>query len=178
MFDPGVMTEAVAMGGESPVMTSIDLTSNGVLGHFAKTTQNVQLLSFLLALDGVDTWAVDFEEDQAKNVFEIKLFIQNLQQFVETKSSVLHLVPEKFTDLLAHLTTSRCMYLIRFVGQHNDGFLEQLELLLAEAKGGSVNLSTVRRRLEAFGKAKLLGEIFSGKRLTRITKLMGSYANV
>lgn len=165
-------------GIEIPEIGTLDLTSHGVLGHFAKSTRNVQLLTFLLALDRVDKWAVDYNEDQSSKAFEIQLFMQDLQRFVEASLPVLHRVPEEFSEILAHLTTTRCMYLIRFVGQRNEEFLEKLGFLLEEGAESSPNIAAVRRRLEAFSKAKLLGEIFSGKRLTRITKIMGSYSDV
>lgn len=165
-------------GVEIPEIGTLDLTSHGVLGHFAKSTRNVQLLTFLLALDRVDRWAVDYNEDQSPKAFEIQLFMQDLQRFVESSLPVLHRVPGEFSDILAHLTTTRCMYLIRFVGQRNEEFLEKLGFLLEEGAEASPNIAAVRRRLEAFSKAKLLGEIFSGKRLTRITQIMGSYSDV
>ncbi len=161
-----------------PEIETLDLTSHSVLTHFAKSTRNVQLLNFLLALDRVDKWAVDYNEPESPNALEIQLFVQDLQRFVEDSLPVLHRVPREFADILSHLTTSRCMYLIRFVGQHNDEFLERLGFLLEAEAGQSPNVAAVRRRLEAFSKAKLLGEIFSGKRLTRILQIMGSYSDV
>lgn len=161
-----------------PEIEMIDLTSHGVLAHFAKLTRNIQLLNFLLALDRVDRWAVDYNESESPKALEIQLFIQDLQRFVEASLPVLHRVPREFVDILSHLTTTRCMYLIRFVGQHNDDFLERLGFLLEEEAGKSPDVAAVRRRLEAFSKAQLLGEIFSGKRLTRILQIMGSYSDV
>jgi hypothetical protein len=161
-----------------PEIEALDLRSHSVLAHFARSTRNVQLLDFLLALDRIDKWAVDYNELESPKVLEIQLFVKELQRFVEASLPVLHRVPREFADILSHLTTTRCMYLIRFVGQHNDEFLEQLGFLLEEEAGQSPNVATIRRRLEAFSKAKLLGEIFSGKRLTRISQIMGSYSDV
>jgi len=161
-----------------PEIETLDLTSHSVLAHFAKSTRNVQLLNFLLALDRVDKWAVDYNESESPKALEIQLFVQDLQRFVEASLPVLHRVPREFADILCHLTTTRCMYLIRFVGQHNEEFLERLGFVLEEEAGQSPNVAAVRRRLEAFSKAKLLGEIFSGKRLTRILQIMGSYSDV
>jgi len=161
-----------------PVIESLSLTAHGVLGHFAQSTRNAQLLSFLLALDRVDRWAVDFDEDQAANTLDIQLFLQELHEFVESSLPVLHRVPEEFAELLAHLTTTRCMYLIRFVGQRNESFLDELASLIDRGAAASPSVAAIQRRFEAFSKARLLGEIFSGKRLTRITQIMGSYSHV
>ncbi len=161
-----------------PGIETIDLTSYNVLAHFARSTRNVQLLNFMLALDRVDKWAVDYNEAESANSMDIQLFLHDLECFVDASLPVLHRVPREFADILSHLTTTRCMYLIRFVGQRNDQFLDQLGFLLEDDAGQSPDVAAVRRRLEAFGKAKLLGEIFSGKRLTRILQVMGSYSDV
>ena len=50
---------------------------------------------------------------------------------------------------------------------------DQLEKLLAEAGSDERLILVVRRRLEAFTKAQLLGEIFSSSRLERIKSIMG-----
>lgn len=179
MFESATETSASDLRGVPiPEIETFDLTSYSVLAHFAKSTRNVQLLNFLLSLDRVDTWAVDYNESESPKALEIQLFIQDLQRFVESSMSVLHRVPQEFADILCHLTTTRCMYLIRFVAQRNDDFLERLGFLLEEEAGQSPNVAAVRRRLEAFSRAKLLGEIFSGKRLTRILQIMGSYSDV
>jgi|GEM_PF-1439481 len=179
------MPDSTAQASESdlkgvliPEIETLDLRSHSVLAHFAKSTRNVQLLNFLLALDRVDKWALDYNESESPKALEIQLFVQDLQRFVEASLPVLHRVPREFADILCHLTTTRCMYLIRFVGQHNEEFLGRLNFLLEEEAGQSPNVAAVRRRLEAFSKAKLLGKIFSGKRLTRILQIMGSYSDV
>lgn len=173
-------TAVIQRGDPVPAIpvNALDLTTHGVLAHFAQSTRNVQLLNFLLSLDRVDRWAVDFNESESRNAIDIQLFMQELERFVEVSLPVLHRVPREFAELLSHLTTTRCMYLLRFVGQHNDEFLERLGFLLENEAGESPDVAAVRRRLEAFSKAKLLGEIFSGKRLTRIMNIMGSYADV
>lgn len=165
-------------GVQIPEIKTLDLTLHSVLAHFAQTTRNVQLLNFLLAMDRVDKWAVDYNESESPNALEIQQYMQGLQRLVEASLPVLHLVPSEFADILCRLTTTRCLYLIRFVGQHNEEFLEQLGILLEEGAGQSPNVAAVRRRMEAASKAKLLGEIFSTKRLTRILQIMGSYSDV
>ncbi|WP_460199040.1 type IV secretion protein IcmW (plasmid) [Xanthomonas campestris pv. passiflorae] len=154
----------------------IDLTEHAVLGHFARTTRNVQLLNFLMALDRVDRWAVDYADAEKAEDFEVQVFLQDLKQVVESSVAVLHRVPRELTDILAHLTTTRCMYLIRYISLRNPQFPEQLGVLL-EGTDTTPNVITVRRRLEAFSRARLLGEIFSGARLNRIVQIMGSYSD-
>ena len=161
-----------------PDIETLDLTLFSVLGHFAKSTRNVQLLSFLLSLDQVDKWTVDYNEAGSDRALDVQIFVQDLQSFVETSVPVLHEVPKEFADMLSHLTTTRCMYLIKYIGQHNEDFLDRFSALLEEESERSLNVAVVLRRLEAFSKAKLLGEIFSGRRLTRILQIMGSYSDV
>lgn len=157
----------------------LNLTVHSVLEHFIMSTKgNVALLSFLQKLNGEDKWAVDFNEEESPNSLEIQGFILELQKFVENSLPVLHEVPREFSDMLSYLTTAKCLYLMRFVGQHNDKFLDEIGVVLEQDNNQSPNLAAIRRRLETFSRAGLLSEIFSGKRLTRILRVMGSYADV
>jgi hypothetical protein len=158
-----------------PQIDKLDLTAHGVFQHFAGSGRRGQLLTFLLALDRLDKWAVDFNEMTSPNAFDIQLYMQDLSKFVLSSSLVLHRVSREFSEVLAHLTTTRCMYVIRYVSQTNPRFLDALALLIESDEGVDPNLIAIRRRFEAFSKARLLGEIFSGRRLHRIASIMGSY---
>lgn len=169
------MTAPIVADIEIPPITSPDLTAQEVFQHFVASQKRAQLLTFLLALDRFDKWAVDFNEMTSPQVFDIQLYLQELASFVESSAKVLHRVPREFTEVLAHLTTTRCIYLIRYVAQKNPEFLDQLTYLIELDDGGDPNVAAIRRRFEAFSKARLLGEIFSGQRLSRIVSIMGSY---
>lgn len=174
----GAMTEPL---GAIPIPKiapdEFDLTAHGVFQHFVSSGRRGQLLTFLLALDRLDRWAVDFEEHSSPQAFEVQLYLNDLGEFVKASASVLHRVPREFGELLAHLTTTRCMYLIRYVGQHNPKFLDELASLLDGDVGANSDLAAIKRRFEAFSRARLLGEIFSGQRLSRIISIMGSYSD-
>lgn len=163
---------------EQAPIKHLDLSGHNVIGHFAQATKDVHFLKFLMSLDHVDRWAVDYEKEFGKQSFEIKLLLEEIQQFVDTSAQVLHLVPKEFADVISYLTTSRCMYLLRFVAHRNELFVDALGDVLDSQATGSVAVGTLKRRLEAFAKARMLGEIFSGARLTRITRIMGSYTDV
>jgi hypothetical protein len=154
-----------------PQIEKLDLTAHGVFQHFAGSGR----LTFLLALDRLDKWAVDFDEMTSPDAFDIQLYMQDLSRFVLSSSMVLHRVSREFSEVLAHLTTTRCMYVIRYVSQNNPRFLDALALLIESDDRSDPNLIAIRRRFEAFSKARLLGEIFSGRRLHRIASIMGSY---
>lgn len=161
-----------------PSIEAINLTSHGVLSYFAQNSRNVALLNFLLALDRYDRWTVDFDENQSSRSLEIQLYIQSLQEFVERHVHVLHRTPEAFIDILSQVTTSRCMYLIQYAAERNAHFFECLISAIEVQSNVSSNAAIVKRRLEAFRGAQLLGEIFSEKRLKRITSIMESYQDV
>lgn len=166
------------VSAEIPRISTPDLTAHSVLAHFAQSSRSIQLLNFLMALDRVDKWTVDFERDDAVPDFEVQLLLQEVQTFVLTSAPVLHRVPREFADLLSQLTTSRCMYLVRYVSQQNSEFVPVLAQLLDQEAGGSPNIAAVRRRFEAFSRSQLLSEIFSPARLREINQIMGSYADV
>ncbi|MFK0093901.1 type IV secretion protein IcmW [Pseudomonas sp. NPDC090592] len=172
------MDEHTTSGTHIPPIDQLDLTAHGVLGHFAKSSRNAQMVKFLVSMDRLDRWAVDFDEDAPAQQFEIQLLMQELQSFVETYARVLHQVPQAFAELLAHLTSSRCMYLARYAAQHNDAFNAALAPLLAGDLSQPGDLAAFRRRLDAFSKAHLLSEIFSAERLREISQIMESYADV
>jgi hypothetical protein len=158
-----------------PAIEEVDLRAHAVFQHFVTSARRGQLLTFLLALDRLDRWAVDYNEMTSPQVFDIQLYLQDLARVVEEGAKVLHRVPREFAEVLAHLTTTRCMYLIRYVSQHNPQFLDSLAFLIESDGGADPNVAAIKRRFEAFSKARLLGEIFSGKRLDRIVSIMGSY---
>jgi hypothetical protein len=158
-----------------PLIDSLDLSRDGVLKHFAASGRRGQLLTFLMALDGFDKWAVDFEAQSPPQ--DVQLYLRDLSQFIATVAVILHRVPREFAEVLAYLTTTRCMYVIRYVSQHNTQFLDQLAFLIGSGADSDPNLATIRRRFETFSRARLLGEIFSGKRLSRIVSIMRSDSN-
>jgi hypothetical protein len=168
------MIEESLADSEIPIIAHVDLTAHEVFQHFVSSGKRGQLLAFLLALDRYDTWAVDFQESTSPQVFDIQQYLQELSDFVGGSVTVLHRVPAELAEVLAHLTTTRCMYLIRFIGQRNPEFLDALARLLEQDGGANPNISAIRRRFQAFSNGNLLGEMFSGARLRRIVAIMGS----
>jgi hypothetical protein len=155
------------------------LESHAVLSSFAKSTRSPMLMNFILSLDRVDRWAVDYDEFNADNRIEIQEVLRAMEDLVQNSVTVLHRVPRQLSEILAYFTTSRCIHLIRHISEKNPEFMEQFTLHLDDlSPDDSVALIAVKRRLEALSKAKVLGDLFSGKRLERITAIMRTYANV
>ena len=154
--------------------TLVDLSGYSIMSSFARSTQSARMLAFLLRIDGVDRWTVDFKEDEAANALEIKAFVTQLQAFLNAGGlGTLHAAPREFLELLGGLRSSRCLYLLKQASAENPELGDQLEKLLAEAGSDERLILVVRRRLEAFTNAQLLGEIFSSSRLERIKSIMG-----
>lgn len=172
------MDDHTIFEADMPPIDQLDLTAHGVLGHFAKSSRNAQLVKYLMSMDRLDRWTVDFDEDAPGQQFEIQLLMQEIQDFIETCAGVLHRVPQPFAEMLAHLTSSRCMYLVRYVAQRNATFTGSLAPLLAGDLSQPADIMAFRRRLDAFSKAHLLSEIFCTERLREITQIMESYADV
>lgn len=159
----------VVGGATAPV----DLSNYAIMSNFARSTQSARMLAFLLRIDGVDEWTVDFKEDEAPNALQIKAFIADLQSFLNAGGMEhLQAAPREFLELLGGLRSSRCLYLLKKANE-NPELADQLEKLLGEATPSDRLMMVVRRRLEAFTKAQLLGEIFSSSRLERIKSIMG-----
>lgn len=167
--------------GAAPV-EAMDLTEFGVLGHFIRRSGSPKLVQYLSSLDGQDAWAVDYclsvPTTDASVQFEVKAFLQQLEQAVATHAGDFHRATEAVADLLARLTTARAVYVLRFIAEKNEAFSVDLgKLLSSERVSESVGLSVLNRRLHALSHAQLLAEIFSSKRLNHIMQIMGSYAD-
>jgi hypothetical protein len=154
----------------------LDLRAHTVYESFATAADSGRLLTFLLALDRLDRWAVDFGEGVTGDGFDVQLFLLELGALVASSSDVLHRVPREFSEVLAHLTTTRCLYVVRELSRRNPLFLDSLATVLS-ATGGDANLGAIRRRFEAFDRAQLLGEIFCEERLQRILTIMGNHSD-
>lgn len=158
----------------SGAAASIDLSGYAVMANFARSTNSARMLAFLLRIDSVDGWAVDFKEDEAPNALEIKAFVSELQAFLNDGGmESLQAAPREFLELLGGLRSSRCLYLLKVASEQNPELADQIEGLLGQATVSDRLVLVVRRRIEAFTKAQLLGEIFSSSRLERIKTAMG-----
>lgn len=169
-------------GDESFLSDGLDLSSQAVFEHFLgrEGADGARTLNFLMGLDQVDRWAVDFAEHEKvdQEAMALRAFLSKLESVLREHAPVLDQVGQMFVTMLAGLTTSRSMVILHYVAQHNEGFIDALERILDRNGDDDVMVATVRRRLQAFQRAQMLGRIFSGARLLRITQIMGSYANV
>ena len=161
------------MGTHGVAGRPLDLSSYAILSSFARSAQNARVLIFLMRMDERDGWGVDFAEDGAPDALEIKAFVRELQRFLgEGGLQRLHAAAREFLELLGGLRSSRCLYLLKTVNEQDPALGEVLERLLSEAADSDRLLVVVKRRLEVFTKAQLLGEIFSSSRLERIKSIM------
>lgn len=172
-----------AMCDEAFLSDELDLSSQAVLGHFLgrEGSDAARTLNFLIGLDQVDRWAVDFAEHQRvdQDAIALRAFLSRLESVLREHAPVLDQVGQVVVTMLASLTTSRSMVILHYLAQKNEGFIDALERVLDRSvDNNDVMVWTVRRRLQAFQRAQMLGRIFSGVRLMRITQIMGSYANV
>lgn len=170
MTDAQVLQERA----DATLRDECNLSAQRVIEHFAVIGRGGRLLTFLMALDRVDRWAVDFEESSCPHVFQLQRFLSELEHLVLSRCTALHRVPGEFAEVLAHLTTTRCLYVMRYLSQRSPQFLDAMAECLQAEHAASANLAVVRRRLEALGRARLLAEIFSPERLQRIAIIMGS----
>ena len=150
-----------------------DLSRFGVMQSFARVTTSERLLGFLARLDDVDSWAVDFREEESPNLFEIQALMAEVQGFLGANFDALHVAPKQFLELLGGMRSSRCLYVLRLTMEQNPQLGSEIERLLDDPEQSRLT-AVVKRRIEAFTKAKLLGEIFSGQRLERIRAIMGA----
>lgn len=154
----------------------LDFNHNHVLRSLADTTNSVKTLTYLLDMNRADCWAVDYQNTVN---FEVEKFLSNLAQLMEAHVEKLHLCPDELAEFLAYLTTTRSLFLMKFVALKNKEFMPAL-LKRMEAPESSPKASFVilRARMNALGRAQLLGQIFSDDRLQYIACLMQHYSKV
>ncbi|MCL2875367.1 MAG: hypothetical protein FWF12_03555 [Betaproteobacteria bacterium] len=152
-----------------------DLRAFAVQAHFAQRG-SACLLAALFGMDAADRWAADYDEGNAtpEEGMHIRVFLAGVGQAVERGLPVLDQAAGPFMDLVAYLTTSRCIYLLRYVAQHNPAFMSRL-MGLIESGGDGVALNTVRQRLVTLAKNEALARIFSPQAMDNIVKIMRSY---
>ncbi|MDR2208488.1 MAG: hypothetical protein LBE22_05895 [Azoarcus sp.] len=155
----------------------LDLSAHAVQAHFAQT-RSVSLLAAVFGMDATDKWAADFSEKDAtpEERMLIRDFLSSVEQVVEQGLPVLDQAPERFSDLVAYLTTSRCICLLRYVAHHNPAFMDRLaELVETEDSDAGVEVRIVIRRLVTLAKNEILARIFSKQAIDSILEIMRSY---
>jgi hypothetical protein len=159
-----------------PAIKELDLSLHSVMKHFAQS-KNERLVNFLVSLDQIDTWAVDRNEDicttQVRN--NIAHFLALITLLLNNHGKKLYLFPGEFSTIMSHLTTSRCLYLLRYLEQTDPKFFSSLANLLADRDNQSEDLACIAKRIDAFTRASLLSEIFSAGRLQEIALIMKNY---
>lgn len=154
----------------------LDLTGDGVLRHFLESTGSVRLSHFMLSLDRVDEWALDFSRGEAGEAMEIKVLLHELSEIVKENAPAMHLgeLPEQLSALLAHMTSSRSICVLQYIAARNPDFLVALVRIVMSSD--SVNVMTIRKRLEAVTRAQLLSKIFSPERTREVLQILKGYA--
>ncbi|MFJ1240297.1 hypothetical protein AB8P56_18190, partial [Yersinia enterocolitica] len=81
--------------------------------------------------------------------------------------------------ILSHMTTSRCLYLINFIGSQNPNFVAVIEKFLNDKSPLSknddkTNINTIQQRFDAIERTKMLNLIFSNERFEKIIRIMGN----
>jgi hypothetical protein len=162
------------LNGET-LLPSLDIRD--IMQFYRNRSPSGRMLKFVLDLDRMDRWCVDFSSEMPGVVDQEVL--DGLERVLQDYREVLGEVPQDLLPVLTRLTTSRSLYVLHYVAQNHPEFIDRFISLLEQNSTGNdpaaVDIRTIRRRLDAFYRAKLLQEVFSGERLQRITKIMGSY---
>lgn len=156
-------------------LDKIDITSSGVMGYFAKTTRSASMLNYILAMNNADRWAVDRDDNDLPNLLELQFIAKQLEEALSQNMPVIHEALNELVDVLAYLTSGRCLYIAQHIDKHNPKFMDKVIENLNNGENLTDGYAVIKRRLKAFMRAKILGEIFSAKRIVYINTIMGSY---
>lgn len=145
-----------------------------VLRYFSSIAGNrAGVLGFIQNMDRVDRWAVDHQEFDCPGSASIAFLLSRVQTVISKNVSVIDQAPRELLGVLAHLTTSRCIFLFHYITHHNAKVLPAIvsvEPQLDDA--GRIDLLTLQRRIVVLERAQILDNIFSRKRLAEVSAIM------
>ncbi|EKN4699743.1 hypothetical protein JE939_002915 [Yersinia ruckeri] len=165
-------TDNLTVNGER-----VNLSKDNVIEFFTKEGIGEILLRYMSKLDSVDHWTFDFNEKEDDS--EIKQVITEMEILFTEYTHVLHDFPDKISYILSHMTTTRCLYLINFIGSQNPNFVTAIENFLidnaslSENDDDKTNVNTIQQRFDAIERTKMLNLIFSNERFEKIIRIMG-----
>lgn len=157
---------------------AFDMTDHGVMAYFAETTGNAAMLNYLLLMNRADTWVIDQGQNDLSNMLDIQHLNKKLGSVITENTDVLHETFDEIIDILAYLSSARCLYITQYVDRHNPFLMDKLLACYTEDGSMSETVSVIWRRLEAFLRAKILSQVFSQTRMTRINTIMRSVSDV
>lgn len=173
LYEEQVLSQAAS---SVPVdMARLNFQQQSVFRFFASLGHPLPLLSLLEQMDGVDEWALDFNLNDRPDRLAIGVILDQFEFIVNRHVGRLHAGMPHMLAMLSHLTTSRCIYLLHFVSQKNPEFMTAFLDAIENERASNLDADALYKRLNSFFRSALLSRIFSGERLKRITKILGSH---
>lgn len=152
----------------------LNLGRSEVLRYFSSMAGNrAGVLGFIQNMDRVDRWAVDHQEFDCPGSASIAFLLSRVQTVISKNVSVIDQVPRELLGVLAHLTTSRCVFLFHYITHRNAKVLSAIVSVESQLDdAGRIDLLTLQRRIVALERAQILGDIFSQERLAEVSAIM------
>lgn len=148
------------------------LTKKGVADFYSQRLSSLTMTNFVARMDAVDSWTFDFDELNQPDATTINDFINNLEGLVLLHAEHLHVKLVELTSVLSRLTSSRCIYILHYLSIQNERFLPLFIDHIDRTQNESVESLSVIKRLIAFYRAELIGEIFSKKRIGLVLSVL------
>lgn len=150
----------------------IDLRRESVNDFLISSEKQKSILDFIKKLDSSDEWTIDFQDDE-----ESQEVIREMELVFSDYGHVLHLHPEKIIYFISNLTTSRCLFIIKVIGDRFPELLKSIESsLLRHTRENESDVCSpadiVVQRFDVVDRARLLQTIYSVEVYQRITKLL------
>lgn len=161
------ISSAVSTGHEGAYL---DLDRQVIYEELAHLSQGSALFRFLLSLDQVDHWAIDHDDKADEEA--LVAYLKEVEDVFSSYYPVLHQFSEDLSGVLSHLTTTRCIYLLRYLAARNETFMPWFSMMLLRDFENSADVAAIVKRLEALDRAALLSEIFSRDRLQSILRIL------
>lgn len=153
----------------------IDTSVAGVVRFFLSMTDDKRAIDYLLAMDAQDEWVVDREETAHRD----PVVQSALHLLTDVTQHTVHFTLDmtvQFLALLGALTTSRSIYIYRWVCQKNPHFVVMVERCLLEYRNttdaNAVLVNTMMRRIIVLNTAVLSLKIYTEERMNNIIKIL------
>lgn len=152
----------------------IDLRRQSVSLHFSALLGSKAGLNYLAGMDAVDSWAFDHEHTEDAHAADVAWTLARLGSAIQQNIEVLDHAPGELVRVLAHLTTSRSVYVTDYITRHNPQALAAMQLAGEDFENDPVLLEklVMQRRLVALERAGVLARVFSRERLGEIERIM------
>ena len=172
----------------APVVVPLDLSDKGLLAYYAQI-DNPATMQHMLSLDDADEWAFDYAgfadahpDPETSALIRACESTCRLLAGLSDEAPLAHDLLAETVRVLGHVTTSRSINIINYLGQQFPTFVRRVAAYGRDVIDGALAADedllacahTIAERLSAMRNAEVLSDMFSAERLEAIAVLLNT----